>query len=190
ERHALRLEREQCVVQSVRLRAFGACTLVVATTTDAVHALGDVHYLEVGTECTHQCFGFTRRTAGQLRAQRNQRRLAFTACDGGGAHVFHFIEEAGRNLFGKKIADQRAEAAHIVAQWQVGSGKDYAATVLVHRRRTSLESGNASSLTEKTVGFCSAPNLKQLHLNVVWCLSVQTARRGEIALSWTCVVMG
>ncbi|MNV37692.1 hypothetical protein D3C71_1292210 [compost metagenome] len=60
QRYALRLEREQGIVQTIGLRAFGACTLIVATATNAVHALGDVHHLEIGAECTHQRLGFTR----------------------------------------------------------------------------------------------------------------------------------
>ncbi len=134
-RHALRLQRKQGVMQAFRLRTLGTCTLVVATTTDAMHALGDVDHLEVGTESTHQRLGIARRTASQLRAERSQRRLAFASGNRRRTHVFHLVEEARRYLFGNQITNQRAKATYIVAQRQVGGGEDNAAAVLVHLRR-------------------------------------------------------
>ncbi|MCW0450340.1 hypothetical protein NB706_003174 [Xanthomonas sacchari] len=130
---ALRLEPAQGVEQAVRLRRVGAAALVVAAAADAVHALGDVDHLEIGAEGAHQRFGIARCAAGELLAQRGQRRGALAARDRGGADAFDLVEELRRDLFGEQVAHQGAEAAHVVAQGKVGGGEDDAAAGLVHR---------------------------------------------------------
>ncbi len=113
-----------------------------------MHPLGDVDHLEVGAERTHHRFGAFGRQPGQCIVEIGQRRLAFTARDGAGTHLFHINEELRGDLLGKQVADQCAESAHVVTQGNVGGGKDDAAAVLVHLRRTGLGNGIASSLTQ------------------------------------------
>ncbi|MNV42845.1 hypothetical protein D3C71_1345430 [compost metagenome] len=144
--HALRFEIDQCILQSIRLRRGGTGPLVVAATADAMHAFGDVHHLEIGAEGTHHRFGARRRQAGQGIVEIGQGSVAFAAGDGARAHLFHIIEKLRGHLLGEQVADQCAKSAYVVAQGNIGSGKDDAATVLVHLRRTGLGNGIRSSL--------------------------------------------
>ncbi len=143
---ALRFEIDQCVLQAIGLRRGGTGTLVVAAAANAVHALGDVHHLEIGTERTHHRFGARRRQAGQRIVEIGQGSVAFAAGDGARTHLFHIIEKLRGDLLGEQVADQCAESAYIVTQGNIGSGKNDAASVLVHLRRTGLGNGIRSSL--------------------------------------------
>ncbi len=148
---ALCLEVDQCVLQAIGLRRGGTGALVVAAAADAVHPLGDVHHLEIGTERTHHRFGARRWQAGQRIVEIGQGGVAFTAGDGARTHLFHIIEKLRGDLLGEQVADQCAESAYIVTQGNIGSGKNDAATVLVHLRRTGLGNGIRSSLTHNRV---------------------------------------
>lgn len=149
QRHALRLEPAQRIVQAFRLRGVGTAALVVAPAPDAVHALGDVDHLEIGTEGTHQGLGGARFAAFQQRQQAGGRRIAFAACDRGGADAFDFFKKVRRHLLGEQVTDQGTEPTDIVAQGNVGGSEDKTAAVLVHRKRTPSSSAKSSKTNPK-----------------------------------------
>lgn len=138
QRHALRLQVLQRILQAIGLRPCGTGTLVVTAAADAMHALGDVDHLEIGAERPHHGLGLLRRASGQAIGKLGQRRLVLATGDGAGAHVLDIVEESGGDLFNQQVADQCAEPAHVIAKRKIGRSKLDAAAVLVHRRRTGL----------------------------------------------------
>ncbi|GAE52920.1 3-oxoacyl-(acyl-carrier-protein) synthase [Xanthomonas arboricola pv. pruni str. MAFF 311562] len=149
QRHALRLEPAQGIVQPVRLRRVGAAALVFAAAADAVHALGDVDHLEISAEGAHQRLGLARLAPGQLLAQRRRRGIALAARNRRGADAFDLIEEFRRDLLGEQVTDQCTKPTHIVAQGKIGGSEHKTAAVLVHRKRTPSQAQSRRRLTQK-----------------------------------------
>ncbi len=121
--------RNKHIVQTIRLRR-RARAFVIAAAADAMHALGDIHDLEIGRECACQVFGELRIEARHFARQRIRRRARAAQADRRRANRFDLGEERMPKLLGEQIADHCAEPAHIFAQRPVVRQKiDFAAFV-------------------------------------------------------------
>ena len=131
---ALRLEAGQRVVQPIGLRPRAAGPLVIPPATDAMDAFGDVHHLEVGAEGADQRLRLRGRLPVQQAGQRLRRLARLAARDRGGAYPFDMGQELRRDLFGQHFPHQRPQAAHVLAQRDVGRS-EFEAAGAVHAWR-------------------------------------------------------
>ena len=199
-RDGLALQAQQRIVQALRLWRPGIGALVVAAAADAMHAFGDVDHLEVRAEGTHQRLGVRRLQPVEQRRQRFHRPAVLAPRDRGGAHPLDLLEEGRRNLFGKHVADQRAEATHVVAQGQVRWGEfELAGSVHRHARQEWKATSELSRVLCGAAKVSAAPDparpeagppprppgaTRFIHRSR-WTDIMRAARRGALR-PWTC----
>jgi hypothetical protein len=99
--------------------------LVIATSTDAVHALGQVGRAEIRRECAHQLPRHHPAARAARRAASASHRFALFAP--GDRDAAHRLPPAPGTppdtCSASNVADQRAQRAHVVAQQGVGRGE-------------------------------------------------------------------